>query len=262
MTETDRLTSAQRLKGKTAVITGATGAIGEAAARLFVAHGARVMLVARTAHALDGLVRALGPEHAVACAADVKDAKSVANYARVAHAALGPIDVFFNNAGIEGPLAPITEFPEDAFDEVIAVNVRGVFLGMKYVLPVMRDGGSAIITSSVAGLCGSPRFVAYTASKHAEIGIMRCAAMDAAPRRIRVNSLHPGMVDSPMLSRITTIMDKGAHEGFAKSLLVNQTPLGRYVTPEEVAQSALYLASDDSRTVTGTQLTVDAGFMT
>lgn len=251
-----------RLSGKTAVLTGATGAIGQAVARLFVREGARVALVARNRASLAALVTELGEDRAVACAADVTDAGSVARYARAAADALGPIDVFFNNAGIEGPLADITEFPEDEFDRVMAVNVRGVFLGMKYMLPVMRDGGSAIITSSIAGQCGSPRFVAYTASKHAEIGIMRVAAMDAAARRIRVNSLHPGMVDSPMLTRITDTIDGGTHEGFAQSLFLNRILLGRYVTPGEVAESALYLACDDSRMVTGTQLTVDAGFMT
>lgn len=254
--------SAGRLAGKTALLTGATGAIGCAVARCFVNEGARVVLVARGQDKLDALVSELGEAHAVACVADVRDARSVARYAHFAASALGPIDVFFNNAGIEGPLAHITEFPEDEFDEVMAINVRGVFLGMKYMLPVMRDGGSAIITSSVAGQCGSPRFVAYTASKHAEIGIMRSAAMDAAERRIRVNSLHPGMVESPMLSRITDIIDGGTHAGFAQSHFMSRILLGRYVTPEEVAQSALFLASDDSRMITGTQLTVDAGFMT
>ncbi len=255
-------TSSGRLAGKTALLTGATGAIGCAVARAFVKQGARVVLVARNEDKLRALVTELGSEHALSFVADVKVAKSVAAYAQFAQSQYGPIDVFFNNAGIEGPLAHITEFPEDEFDEVMAVNVRGVFLGMKYMLPVMRDGGSAIITSSVAGQCGSPQFVAYTASKHAEIGIMRSAAMDAAARRIRVNSLHPGMVESPMLSRITSVIDGGTHAGFAKSHFMTRILLGQYVSPEQVAQSALFLASDDSAMITGTQLTVDAGFMT
>jgi len=122
----------------------------------------------------------------------------------------GKVDVFFNNAGIEGPNAPITEFPADGFDKVMQVNVRGVFLGMKYVAPHMQDGGSIIISSSIAGLMGSGSFVAYTTSKHAVIGIMRDTAIDLAPRGIRVNTIHPGFVNSEMLLRIARRLQPGA----------------------------------------------------
>jgi NAD(P)-dependent dehydrogenase (short-subunit alcohol dehydrogenase family) len=249
-----------RLKDKVAVITGAAGNIGAATARLFHAQGARVALVDFDAPRLKEIAAKLGGDRVAAIVADVTKASDVRRYAEEAAERFGPIDVFFNNAGIEGPLAPITEFPEDGFAKVMAVNVTGVFLGTKYVAPKMREGGSIIITSSVAGLKGSPNFVGYTTSKHAVIGIMRSAAIDLAPRRIRVNTLHPGMVESEMMRRIEGHVSEDTKSD-ARPQFMSRILLGRYVLLDEVADVVLFLASDESRMTTGNQFVIDGGFM-
>ena len=191
-----------RFTGRTALITGGGGVIGRATARLLHDEGAHVVLVDRAADALAAAAAELGTERILTIVADVTHADDCRAYARGACEAFGPIDIFFNNAGVEGPSAPLAEFPEAEFAEVMAVNVTGVFLGLKYVLPRMRDGGSVIITSSTAGLRGAANFAAYTASKHAVIGLMRTAAIENARRGVRVNTIHPAMVDSEMMRRI------------------------------------------------------------
>jgi NAD(P)-dependent dehydrogenase (short-subunit alcohol dehydrogenase family) len=164
-------------------------------------------------------------------------------------------------AGIEGPIERLENFPEDAFERVLKVNVTGVFLGMKYVLPKMRDGGSVIITSSIAGLRASPNFVAYNASKHAVVGIMRTAAAEVAPRKIRVNTIHPAGVEGAMVSRLeqgmarVTNMDVEATRQYLKS----RVPLGRYCDPDEIAATVVFLGSDDSRMITGSVVSIDGG---
>ncbi|HTW38469.1 MAG TPA: SDR family oxidoreductase [Steroidobacteraceae bacterium] len=254
-----------RLENKVAIVTGAAGNIGFAAARQLLAEGARVLLVDVNEPALGAAVERLGAEQSAwiprvaTCTADVASAAQAAHYAQHAEERLGRIDVFFDNAGIEGPNAPITEFPEDAFERVMQINVRGVFLGIKYVAPRMRDGGSIIITSSIAGLMGSGSFTAYTTSKHAVIGLMREAAIDLAPRRIRVNTIHPGFIKTEMLLRIARRMQPGAPDEVLLEQLGNRTLLGRCLTTEEVAQSVAFLASDDSRMVTGHTFVVDGG---
>jgi NAD(P)-dependent dehydrogenase (short-subunit alcohol dehydrogenase family) len=249
---------ALRLEGKVAVITGGAGVIGRAAARRLGAEGARIVLVDKDEARLAEAARELGAG-ADWIAADVTDGPAVAHYARTAFERFGPIHAFFNNAGIEGPTAPIAEFPEDEFAAVMAVNVTGVFLGVKYMLPRMADGGSVIITSSTAGLRGAANFVAYCASKHAVIGIMRTAALEAAPRRIRVNSIHPAPVEGDMIRRLERARaGTGDPEG-ARRRFVRRIPMGRYVLPEEVADLVLFLAADESRMITGTMLGIDGG---
>jgi len=251
-----------KLENKVAVVTGAAGNIGLAAVKRFVAEGARVLLVDVNQRALEAACAALDSERVASFVADVTAAREVDAYARHAAERMGPIDVFFNNAGIEGPNAPITEFPEEAFDKVMQINVRGVFLGLKYVAPRMRDGGSIIITSSIAGLMGSGRFTAYTTSKHAVIGLMREAAIDLGPRRIRVNTIHPGFVKSEMVLRIMRRMQPGTADAALLQQLDARTLLGRCITPEEIADGLAFLASDDSRMITGHTFVVDAGTLT
>jgi NAD(P)-dependent dehydrogenase (short-subunit alcohol dehydrogenase family) len=248
-----------RLAGKTVVVTGAAGNIGLAAVNLFIKEGARVLLVDRDADALGRARDLLASTQAYTLEADVTDAEAVQAYAHRAAALFGKVDVFFNNAGIEGPSANITEFPEEGFDRVIAVNVRGVFLGMKYMAPAMRDGGSIIITSSIAGLMGSGKFVAYTASKHAVIGIMRDTAIDLAPRHIRVNTLHPGFVESQMMQRILKDLMPDKSYDAAMADFAKLSRLRQNISPEQVADMALFLACEDSRLVTGQTFVVDAG---
>ena len=248
-----------RFQDKTAVITGGAGNLGLAVARRLIAEGARVLLVDLNEPQLQQAAAAIGSERLATFTADVTSAASVQAYAKRAAELYGRVDVFFNNAGIEGPNAPIGEFPEDAFDKVMQVNVKGVFLGMKYLPPHMRDGGSVIITSSIAGLMASGAFVAYTASKHAVIGIMRDTAVDLAPRRIRVNTVHPGFVKSEMLLRILRRLQPDTPDENLLQQFGEQTRLGRCITPEEIADMVAFLGSDESRMATGQTFVVDAG---
>ena len=248
-----------KLKDKAAIVTGGAGFLGFAAAKRFIAEGAKVLLVDVKPDLLDKAVADLHSDWAAGFAADVSSEKAVKAYVAYAAERFGKIDVFFNNAGIEGPNALIADFPEEAFDRVIQVNVRGVFLGMKYMAPHMQDGGSIIITSSIAGLMGSGNFVAYTTSKHAVIGIMRDTAIDLAPRGIRVNTVHPGFVNSEMLLRIARRLQPGVSDEELLREHGARSRLGRCVTPDEIADAVAFLAGPESRMITGQTLVVDAG---
>jgi NAD(P)-dependent dehydrogenase (short-subunit alcohol dehydrogenase family) len=184
--------------------------------------------------------------------------KDVERYVTETINLFGKIDVFFNNAGIEGSVKPITEYPEDVFDKVISVNVKGNWLGNKYVLPHMVDGGSIIMTSSVAGISGFANLSAYVASKHAVVGIMRATALEVAPRKIRVNTIHP----SPVNNRMMRSIEEGASAGHGeevKKQFESTIPIGRYAEPIEIANLVLFLASDDSQFITGTTQVIDGG---
>lgn len=250
-----------RLENKVAVITGAGGEIGAATARLMAARGARIVAVDRDAAALAKLRDGFG--HAlVTIEADVSDEASVKAYVARAREACGTIDVFFNNAGIEGIVAPITEYPLDEFQRVMAINVTGVMLGMKHVIPVMMaggKGGAIINTSSVAGLTGTPGISAYNASKHAVIGLTRSAAAEWAARGIRINAINPGPIESRMMRTLEEGLSPGNVEGI-KARLRSLVPAGRYGLAEEVAALAAFLASDDARYLHGGVYTVDGGF--
>ena len=250
----------QRLQDKVAVITGGTGGIGLAAARLFAAEGARVALVDLDQGALDRAVAEIGPERAIGIAADVSDAVQVAGYVTTTVARFGRLDVFFNNAGIEGVVAPIVDYPIDMFDKVMAVNVRGVWLGLKYVIPAMAGsgGGSIVITSSLGGLRGVPKLSAYIGAKHAVVGLMKSAALECASLKIRVNTINP----SPIATRMIEALEQGYAPGataMVKKKMEAAVPLRRYGTPEEVAHLALFLASDDSAYITGNSYPIDGG---
>ena len=174
-----------RLEGKVAVITGATGGIGSAAARLFAEEGARVALVDLDEAALQDVVSSIGDDRASYTVADVTQPEQSQAYINAAVERWGGVDVLLANAGIEGTLSPIPDYPIDEFDRVMAVNVRGVWLGIKYVVPVMRErgGGSIVITSSTAGIGGSPEMSAYNTSKHAVIGPDALRRNGRRPRR-------------------------------------------------------------------------------
>ncbi len=255
----------RRLENKVAVVTGAAGNIGLAAVRRLLGEGAAVLLVDVRESELGAAIERLGGEQpawkkrAAVFTADVTSPAQVAAYAKDAEDRFGRIDVFFDNAGVEGPNAHITEFPEDAFERVMRINVYGAFLGIKYVAPRMREGGSIVITSSIAGLMGSGNFTAYTTSKHAVIGLMREAAIDLAPRRIRVNTIHPGFIKTEMLLRIARRLSPGAADEVLLEQLGDRTLLGRCLTPDEIADGVAFLASDESRMITGHTFVVDAG---
>ena len=250
-----------KLKDKVTLVTGGAGFLGLAAAKRFLAEGAKVLLIDVNQRELNRTVADLNSDRVAGFTANVASEQDVKAYAAHAAERYGKVDVFFNNAGVEGPNAPITEFPEDGFDKVMQVNVRGVFLGMKYVAPHMQDGGSIIISSSIAGLMGSGNFVAYTTSKHAVIGIMRDTAIDLAPRGIRVNTIHPGFVNSEMLLRIARRLQPGVEDAELLRQLGAQAKLGRCITPEEIADAVAFLASPESRMITGQTLVVDGGVL-
>lgn len=247
------------LDGKVCVITGGAGSIGRASAQLFLAQGARgVLMVDVDPVALEDAARALNRDRVMVRTADVSRATDVKAFIDAARERWGAIDVLFSNAGNPGVVAPLAEYPEDVFDSVMDVHVRGAFLVCKYGLPAMADGGSIIITSSVAGVIGAEGVYAYITAKHAQVGLMRCVSKEAAHRGIRVNTLHPGPVANAFQLGIERQIS-GAIQRDATEMFDEQIPLGRHARPEEIASSALYLASDLSTFTTGSLLMADGG---
>jgi NAD(P)-dependent dehydrogenase (short-subunit alcohol dehydrogenase family) len=250
-----------RLDGKVAVVTGAAGVIGRATARLLAERGARIVAVDRNQPALQEAVGDLpSAAQALAVTADVTVEDEVADYVRAAVDRFGTIDVFYNNAGIEGDIAPITKYSLETFRRVIDVNVVGVFLGLKHVLPVMlrQNKGSIINTASIAGLIGSPEIAVYSASKHAVIGLTKSAAQECSATGVRVNCVCPGLIDSRMLSSII----QGRNPGNApvpNDKIVERIPARRLGQACEVASIVAFLASDDASYVSGSAYTVDGG---
>lgn len=247
-----------RLEGKVCVITGGAGSIGLATARLFVAEGARVVLADLDQRSLEQAVAGLGAGCADFVVTDVSRSDQVRDlFARTVER-FGRIDVIFSNAGNMGVICPLAEFPEDEFDRVLAVHVKGAFLCCKHGIPSMNDGGSVIITSSIVGVRGDPGAYAYITAKHAQVGLMRSVAKEAAMRGIRINTIHPGPIANDFQrtveASLTVVMQRDAGEFFDQVI-----PLQRHGTPGEVAQSVLYLASSQSSFVTGSLLMVDGG---
>ena len=250
-----------RLDGKIAVVTGAAGVIGRATTELLAERGARIVAVDRKREELEDAIKGLpASAEPLAVTADVSDEDEVANYVRAAVDRFGTIDVFYNNAGVEGEVRPITQYPLDTFRRVLDVNVVGVFLGMKHVLPVMlkQNKGSIINTASIAGLIGSPQIAVYSASKHAVIGLTRSAAWECTGTGVRVNCVCPGMIDSRMLSAIL----EGRNTGNApvpQQKIVERIPARRLGQASEVASIVAFLASDEASYVSGSAYTVDGG---
>lgn len=254
---------AGRFEGRVAVVTGAAGGIGRAACLRFSSEGAKVVAVDLPGTGLENVVRELegAGGQAIAVPTDVTQSAQVKNYVDIAKNRFGGIDAFFNNAGIEGWVGPSTEYPEEIFDKVLAVNVKGVWLGMKYVVPVMREsgrGGAIVNTASVAGLGGTPTIIAYGASKHAVIGLTKSAAMEFGPDQIRVNAVCPSPVETRMMRSLERGINPDDPEAVHKIMAAN-IPLGRYGEPEEVAALAAFLCSDDAKFISGGIYTVDGG---
>ena len=250
-----------RLDGKVAVVTGADGVIGSATVGLLAERGARIVAVDRRRTDLETAINGLpASAQALAVTADVTDETEVTDYVRAAVDRFGTIDVFYNNAGVEGEVKPITEYSLEAFRRVIDVNVIGVFLGLKHVLPVMRkqNSGSIINTASIAGLLGSPQIAVYSASKHAVIGLTKSAAWECTGTGVRVNCVCPGMIDSRMLSTIF----QGRYGGNAPppiDKIVERIPARRLGQAAEVASIVAFLASEEASYVSGSAYTVDGG---
>ncbi|MBR9911800.1 MAG: SDR family oxidoreductase [Gammaproteobacteria bacterium] len=249
-----------RLKDKVVLITGAAGAIGIAAVKRFSEEGAKVMLADVNLESLQPLVAQLGADRAACVAVDVTQPDQVENMVRACTDAFGGIDVFVANAGIEGKIGEIIDSDVANLDKVLAVNVRGVWLGLHYVIPVMKNGGggSIIITSSGAGVKGAANMVPYNTSKHAVIGMMRCAALECTQYNIRVNTVNPGPIESRMMRSIAEGFAPGGGDDFNQKITA-QTPMGRYGQPVEIANMMVFLGSDESSYCTGSVYMVDGG---
>ena len=247
---------------KVALITGGGNGIGRATASGFANRGARVIVVdsdQAAGEATAGILRQQGGD-AYFIPADVTKSADVRNYVKLALEKYGAIDCFHNNAGIEGSVAPTHEYDEDMFDRVMAVNVKGVFLGLRHVLPVMlKQGRGAVVnTASVAGLVASPGMPAYVASKHAVIGLTKTAAGEVARSGVRVNCICPGPIDTRMIHSLESMIsaDDPASVG---TRYQSNIPIGRYGTADEVANLAVFLCSDLASNITGAQYVVDGG---
>jgi NAD(P)-dependent dehydrogenase (short-subunit alcohol dehydrogenase family) len=248
----------KRLEGKVAVITGAANGIGLAAAERFVAEGASVLLVDLHEAALQPLAERLG-RSASYLVADVSAPDSAEQFTATAMQRYGRVDAAVLNAGTEGEVAPIGTYSLAGYERVMAVNVRSVWLGLSALMPAMKNsGGSIVITSSTAGLRGTPMVAAYGASKHAVIGLMKAAAIEGAAHRIRVNTVNPGPTDTTLMRAI----EKGRSpndQDAARRAGIARIPLQRYGRTEEIANMMLFLASDEASFCTGQTYVVDGG---
>ena len=245
------------LQDKVALITGGTTGIGRATAIAFARQGAKVVVSGRRPKEGEETVKLIKEAGGtgVFLAADVSKATDVKNLVERTVATYGRLDIAFNNAGVESSvMAPTADQDDDDFDKVFAINVKGVYLSMKYQIPAMlkTGGGSIINTSSVAGVIGMPGAGPYVASKHAVIGLTKNAALEYAKLGIRVNAVAPAAIETPMLDRFT--------ESVPRDLLTSLHPIGRLGKPEEIADAAVWLASSQSSFVTGQTIAVDGGF--
>jgi NAD(P)-dependent dehydrogenase (short-subunit alcohol dehydrogenase family) len=250
-----------RLDGRIALVTGAAGVIGTATMRLLAERGARIVAVDRNEKPLQAAILDLpASAQALAVTADVTKEDEVTACVRAAIDRFGAIDVFHNNAGIEGDIAPIVNTSLASFRRVLDVNVVGVFLGLKHVLPVMlkQNRGSIVNTASIAGLVGAAGVAAYSASKHAVIGLTRSAAQECTATGVRVNCVCPGLIDSRMLSAIITGRNPG-NLAVPAEKIVERIPARRLGQASEVASIVAFLASDEASYVSGSAYTVDGG---
>lgn len=247
-----------RLEGKSAVITGGESGIGLAATRLFLQEGARVHIIGIDERRLAAALAELGEDRLSASTADVTDEDAVRSAVDDAVAAHGTLDVVVSNAGIPGAVCGLEEYPSGEFSRTLAVHVLGAFHMLKHTSPRLVDGGSIVITSSVVGLMGFPGLCGYIAAKHAQVGLMRAAAKELAPRRIRVNTLHPGPTSTPFQDDIE-MRATGQSREEAAAAFDALIPLGRHSAPDEIAHAMLYLAADESAMMTGHTFAIDGG---
>ncbi|MGE6258445.1 SDR family NAD(P)-dependent oxidoreductase [Heyndrickxia sporothermodurans] len=247
------------LTNKIAVITGAGSGIGRASSLKLAANGAKVVLVdfnKETGEDTLKLVKEQGGE-GIFVQADVSKSEDVRRYVNTAMETFGRIDVFFNNAGIIQKFAPLTEVEETEFDRLIGVNVKGVFLGLKYVLKVMEQQGSGSIinTASTAGIRSEHSVSVYSASKHAVVGLTKSVALEYVKKGIRINAICPGGVQTALTNSVTEMFEK---TGYVPEELPNMR-MGRYAKPEELAEMVAFLASDKASYMTGSVVVVDGG---
>jgi NAD(P)-dependent dehydrogenase (short-subunit alcohol dehydrogenase family) len=245
----------KKLEGKVAVITGGNSGIGLATARRFVAEGAHVFITGRRQAELDEAVRQIG-RHVTAVQGDVSNLADLDRLYEVVKREKGHVDVLFANAGIAGESRPLGEITEDLFDALFDVNVRGLLFSVQKALPIFRDGGSIILNASIVASKGLEAISVYSASKAAVRSFARCGTTDLRHRKIRVNTISPGPIETFIFHKAGLTREQVDE---AKASLVAAVPLGRLGTPDEVANAAMFLASDDSSYVTGVELFVDGG---
>ncbi len=252
----------KRLDGKVAIITGATGGIGEATAKLFLQEGANVMLVARSAAKLKETCDRLGEtKHLAHFVADATDEAATAAAVAATVKAFGGVDILLANAGTEGAIKPIEALGMVEFEQVLRTNVIGVWLSMKYCVEPMkaRGSGSMIALSSIAGVIGVANGAPYIASKHAVYGLVKTVALELGASKIRVNAIGPGPIDNRMIRSIETQLSPDNPDA-VRDFFKTKIALQRYGTSEEVAKLALFLASDDVLYCTGGIHMIDGGF--
>jgi NAD(P)-dependent dehydrogenase (short-subunit alcohol dehydrogenase family) len=244
-----------------ALVTGGSSGIGRATALAFAAHGAKVVVASRRSEESAETVRlieAAGGE-AFFVKTDVSQAAEVEDMVAQTIARFGKLNFAFNNAGVEGaPFTPTAKYPEAMFDDVIAINLKGVFLSMKYELPHLVETKGAIVNmASVAGLSGGRLGVAYYASKHAVVGMTKAAALEYADKGVRINAVAPAVIETPLAARAGLTLDEPAMA--ARVLALH--PVGRIGAPEEVANAVVWLCSKNASFTTGHALPVDGGFL-
>lgn len=247
------------LADKVVIVTGAGGGIGRASAELFAREGARVVATGRTTASVDSVAaeieRAGG--RCLPLTVDVASGAACAAMVDATIEAFGRLDGAFNNAGIDGPLVPAADYPEDAFDEVIAINLKGVWNCMRFQIPAMLATGGGSIVNNASGLSEVGQFgmVGYCASKSGVLGLTRAAALDYGAKGIRVNALSPGVIETPMMINQMTAYPE------LRGMLLARHPAGRLGQPEEIAQAAAWMLSDRSSFMLGANVSVDGGFV-
>jgi NAD(P)-dependent dehydrogenase (short-subunit alcohol dehydrogenase family) len=251
----------KRHEGKSMLVTGAAGAIGFATCEILAREGARVMLVDIDEAGLTNRVQALkdAGHDVIGHAADCADEAATAGYAKAALDAFGRIDGFFNNAGIEGHLAPSHEYDVAEYDKVMSVNLRGVFLGLRHVLPAMVAAGKGAVvnTASIGSERGLAGACAYNAAKHGVVGLTRTAASEVAQKGVRVNCVEPGVIETPLLVGMLEQMFDSVEAGMRK--LGEVATLNRVGQPEEVGSVVSFLLSDEASYVNGARWEIDGG---
>jgi NAD(P)-dependent dehydrogenase (short-subunit alcohol dehydrogenase family) len=250
------MTESRLVNDKVIIVTGAGKGIGAATARLLAREGARVILAGTTAPDLEAVAAEIGAAAQV-CPTDVSRAEQAQALVDFTLKTFGRLDGAFNNAGIDGPLASTVDYPEEAFDRVIAVNLKGVWNCLRAQIPAMLAGGGGAIVNCASALAevGQYNMSAYCAAKAGVLGLTRVAALEYGPRGIRVNTLSPGVTETPMMS---TMMERTPG---LRELLMQSEPIGRLADPADIAEAALWLLSDRSRYALGANFAVDGGYL-
>lgn len=250
----------QLLQGRTAIVTGAASGMGKAIAQLFANQGASVVLADLNKEAAEKVAQELPEGKSRAVQTDVSDDQSVASLISETVSVFGTIDVLVNCAGVPQAFTPIEELTLDQWDKIMAVNTKSIYLTARHAVPHMKAGkrGSIINIASIAGIRARPGLNAYCASKGAAIMLTKALAIELAPYQIRVNVINPGPAETPMLGKFIN-GDEEVVEAGKKEIFINSVPLGTLIQPEDIAQAALYLASDLSKIVTGEVMNVDGG---